>query len=222
MPIVNFDAVNVKQCIVLGGCGYVFPEGDVVDLEFGHDAFVIQSGDSTIEHISYLEVVEINIDGPGRVTSGGGFIGGGFGVAGAIEGMAVATILNRLMSRTKIHTFITLVTHMGELHLHYGDMEPGALRIALSWVFSTLRKFDPKWIHTQLERLEEMHTQKALSDSEFERLKQRLVARPLRADLSARMGKCPSCEEKIPLLSQECPKCKAYFSHGAAWQVKPL
>lgn len=222
MPIENFDSVTVRQCTVLGGCGYVFPEGDIVDLEFNRDAFVIQTGDSTTERISYLEVVEINISGPGSVTTGGGFIGGGFGVVGAIQGMAVAAILNQLMSRTKIHTFITLVTHAGELHLHYGDMEPGALRIGLSWVFSTLRKFDPKWIRTQLERLEEMHKQRALNDSEFERLKQRLIARPLRPDLSARIGKCPSCDEKIPLLSQECPKCKAYFSHGAAWKVKPL
>src|SRR5262249_16799941 len=83
------------------------------------------------ETIPYPEIVDFSITGPGTVTTGGGFIGGGFGVAGALEGMAVAAVLNALTSRTKVHTFIGLVTHQGELFLHYEGMEPGALRIAL-------------------------------------------------------------------------------------------
>lgn len=35
-------------------------------------------------------------------------------------------------------------------------------------------------------------------------------------------GKCPSCEQIIPLTSKECPKCQASFGEGATWRVKPL
>jgi hypothetical protein len=40
--------------------------------------------------VSYLEVDQINIGGPGTVTTGAAFTGGGFGVSGAIEGIAIA------------------------------------------------------------------------------------------------------------------------------------
>lgn len=216
------DTININQCTVLGGVGYPFLPGDTVDLRFGRDALVIETADSTSADIPYLEIVDIVINGPGSITTGGGFIGGGFGVEGALEGMAVGLILNRLTSRTKIHTFIALVTHLGELHLHYGNMEPSALRIALSEVFTALRRLDPTWLHTRLKRLEAHHIQKLLSDGDFERLKQRLLVPPKREDLAARIGRCPGCDATIPLLSEECPKCKAQFGTAAAWKVRPL
>ena len=52
----------------------------------------------------YSEVEGLEIGGPGLVKTGGGFVGGGFGARGAIEGMAIAAVLNGLTTRTSIKT----------------------------------------------------------------------------------------------------------------------
>ena len=44
--------------------------------------------------------MRLEIGGPGLVKTGGGFVGGGFGARGAIEGMAIAAVLNGLTTRT--------------------------------------------------------------------------------------------------------------------------
>jgi hypothetical protein len=174
------EALQLLACTVLGGTGYIFSPGDKVNIRFGPEILVVQSADgSKAEDIPFLEVVELSISGRGSVTTGGGFIGGGFGVEEALEGMAIGKILNVLTTRTKIHTFIALVTHLGELHLHYGGMEPGALRIVLSKVFTKLRRLDPIWMNERLARLETLLSQKAISDREFDYLKCRLLDPPI-------------------------------------------
>lgn len=172
------SALTVKKCTVLGGAGYIFASGDTVDLVFHPDKLMVQADENMSAEIPYLELVDILISGPGTVVTGGGFMGGGFGVEGALEGMAAATILNMLSTRSKIHTFLTLVTHLGELHLHYGGMEPSALRISLSEVFTLLRRLDPTWLSNRLQKLEVLHAQKLLNDVEFDGLKQRLLFPP--------------------------------------------
>lgn len=54
------------------------------------------------------EVVVIQVDGPGRVTTGGGFIGGGVGLMGALEGIGIARMLNALTTRSTVQTFIEI------------------------------------------------------------------------------------------------------------------
>ena len=48
---------------------------------------------------SYDQVDAVDIGGPGLVRSGGGFEGGGFGLAGAAERMAIAAVLNAITSQ---------------------------------------------------------------------------------------------------------------------------
>ena len=211
----------LNPCVCLGGSGYDFVAGDTMRLEFTDASMSVIASDGAKATIHYLEVVDIQIAGPGKVSSGGGFIGGGFGVTGAIEGMAVAAILNGLTSKSKVYTFLTMLTHVGELHFHYEGMEPSALRIALAKVFTTLRRQDTHWIHTRLELLESNHKLGNLAADDFEVMKKRLLEPPHNTDLSARKGSCPSCRKVIPLLSEECPKCRASFT-GIAWKVQPL
>ena len=35
------------------------------------------------------------------------------------------------------------------------------------------------------------------------------------------IGVCPSCGVALPLSALKCPKCKALFGAGSAWQVQP-
>lgn len=216
------DVIVIQRCIILGGAGYPIVAGDLVDLHFGYDTLLVKYGDCTSIDIPYLELVDISIGGPGNIVTGGGFIGGGFGVEGAIEGIAVAVILNRLTSRSKIHTFITVLTHVGELHLHYGGMEPSALRIALSEVFTKLRRLDPAWMRTRLERLEVQRSQKLLGDDDFERLKLRLLVPPAQEKPMPRLETCARCHSIIDFPSEGCSKCKSIFGDGRAWKVGPI
>lgn len=208
------------SCTVLGGFGHAVVPNETVDLLFREKSFEIRAGDRTSEEIFYLELVELEISGPGTVARGGGFIGGGFGIGGAIEGIAIAGILNALTTRYKVHTFLTLVTHMGEIHLHHGGMEPAALRIALAEVFVILRRQDVGWMHARRAVLEEQRA--SMHESEHELLVSRLLRPRHHQSLDERSGRCPNCDAIIPLISAACPRCDARFGQGASWSVTPI
>src|SRR5437879_5172452 len=117
--------VRLEYCVVLGGSGYRLTAGREATVDFLADsiAFYINSmvgaGPAAADaRITYPEVIGIQIEGPGAVSRGGGFIGGGFGFEGALEGIAIATVLNALTTKTKIHTFIQILSDVGEVFLH--------------------------------------------------------------------------------------------------------
>jgi len=58
--------------------------------------------------VPYSEVEDVEIGGPGLVKTGGGFIGGGFDVTGALEGMAIASVLNAPTRRTSVKTVLRI------------------------------------------------------------------------------------------------------------------
>lgn len=170
--------LRLDHCTVLGGAGYALRVGSEITVAFERDRALLwpDTGRADIETIPYVEIKSITIGGPGSVTTGGGFIGGGFGVEGALEGMAIALVLNALTTRAKIHTMIEIITLRGEIFLHYGKMESTALRIYLSPVFACLRDLDVSWVTDQLERMAALRDRQILSEDEFARLKQRLLA----------------------------------------------
>ena len=197
-------------CTVLGGSGYSLPAGAEVDVGFGHSVLVIQTRNSgRVEQISYPEVASIAITGPGRVTTGGGVIGGGFGITGALEGMALAAILNTLTTRTQIHTILEIITHRGELFVHYGDIEPSALRIALSPVFARLRELDPAWLTDRLNRLTSLRDRNILSAEQCERLTHQLTT-PLSPVLESPPSALLTKDQREKLARGLCPDCDAY------------
>ena len=140
----NFTEISLKGFLCLGSAEFPFAPGEQVDVLFAQSGVILQ-GKTRSARFSYFELAELEITGPGTVTTGGGFVGGGFGVEGALQGMAISAILNGLTTRSKIHTFITLITNFGELHLHYDKMEPSALRVVLASVFQRMRSCDPNW-----------------------------------------------------------------------------
>jgi hypothetical protein len=85
-----------------------------------------------VVQIPYRDVEVVDIGGPGLVKSGGGFSGGGFGVAGAVEGTAIAAVLNILTAQTAIKTIVRIQAAGCELFLLCTTTEPEALRIGLS------------------------------------------------------------------------------------------
>lgn len=236
----HFNRLHLQDCTVLGSNGFPFSVGGKVNLAFDENNLHCLGASRTVS-FGYVELAELQISGPGSVTSGGGFIGGGFGVDGALQGIAIAGVLNLLTTRSKIHTFLNIVTNFGELHLHYGEMEPGALRMALAAVYVKLRRLDPAWIDTRLRVLEAQKNASVLTEEQFSAAKHRLLVASdwkdpvaeakdlqLLRDASEKTalqngpkGTCPNCDNLISMQAESCPRCKAAFGVGSAWQVIP-
>lgn len=212
--------VVLAECIVLGGAGLGAVVGEVVHLEFTNRAISVIGSDQTKIEVALAEVADIFISGPGMVTTGGGFGGSGFSVSGALEGIGIATILNAITTKTKIHTIIGIITNIGELHVHYGSLESGALRMELAPVFSSLRTINPAWIDEREAVIRRLFETKVIDELEFKRLQSRLLMGHA-VGAGPRMGRCPSCSEHLPVTAPECPKCHANFGKGAAWRVIP-
>lgn len=237
MSTADSNSTTLADCTVLGANGFPFAIGSKVSLGFDANSVHCTNAARTAS-FNLAELAELNISGPGSVTSGGGFIGGGFGVDGALEGMAVATVLNLLTTKTKVHTFLTLIANFGELHLHYSGMEPSALRMALAPVYVRLRRLDPIWQESRLKVLQTQHATGLLTSEDLDAAKNRLFVASDWKDPTLEAaeikllhqvaldggpkGQCPNCANIIPLHADSCPKCKAVFGVGSAWQVKPI
>ena len=89
--------------------------------------------------VPYSEIEDIEIGGPGIVRTGAGFVGGGFGATGAIEGIGIASILNGLASRTSIETILRIQGTGFEIFLFYAKATPEQLRIELSRPLAAFR-----------------------------------------------------------------------------------
>ena len=94
--------------------GYV-PEsaitpGWLYDVLFLEDCLVVLAHRqaNVLAEVPYAQVEDVAIGGPGLVKTGGGFVGGGFGMGGAVEGMAIAAVLNALTTRTSVKTMVQM------------------------------------------------------------------------------------------------------------------
>jgi hypothetical protein len=115
--------------------------GQRYDLLFFEDRLLIVPCRRTevLAVLPYGAVEDVEIGGPGLVRTGGGFVGGGFGAAGAIEGMAIASVLNGLTSRTSVKTIVRIQAANCELFLLHTRMPPDQLRIELAHPLGVIR-----------------------------------------------------------------------------------
>ena len=134
----------VPEVIYLGGHapGSGLAARKSYDLRFLTDSVAVlpcrRAG--SLVQVPYRDVEVVDIGGPGLVKSGGGFAGGGFGVAGAVEGMTIAGVLNALTTKTKIRTVVRIQAAQCELFLLSTTTEPETLRIELSQALGAIRQ----------------------------------------------------------------------------------
>jgi hypothetical protein len=135
--------VNLRAVVYLGG--YV-PEtaifaGERYDVRFLEKQLVVVPcrQAEVLAEVPYSEIEDIEIGGPGLVRTGGGFAGGGFGVQGAVEGMAIAAVLNAMTTRTSIKTVVRIQGTHCELFLLHTAATPEQLRIQLSRPLAAIR-----------------------------------------------------------------------------------
>jgi hypothetical protein len=124
--------------------------------------------------------LEVEIEGAGEVTSGGGFFGGGFGLQGAAVGMLAASALNALTTSSHMDTVVHLQTPNVKAYLLYGEMTPVALRRTLAPVFLRLRQESSAastagsggdHVVDRLHKLADLLDRDLITQEEFERLK---------------------------------------------------
>jgi hypothetical protein len=133
------DADVVLPVRVLGGCGVPLAVGAAVGIRFTAERVVFVTEKGAACDVPSTTLQDIAIGGPGFVTSGGGFIGGGFGLAGFVQGVALASILNKVTTSSQIVTVVAIMGDGWEVHGLNTVAEPGALRIQLAPVFTRLR-----------------------------------------------------------------------------------
>ena len=146
---------------------------------------VLGEGDNPQIEIPLAEVTGIEVGGPGKTSTSAGVFGGGFGVEGAAEGMAIAGLINAATKRTKVDSRLRVSSRRGEIHLRHTIFTPDQLRVTFSPIFvylqaATHRPTQPSAADdpiAQLERLVKLRETGALREDEFQAARAPLVKR---------------------------------------------
>jgi Short C-terminal domain len=184
------DERAVPRCVYLGGVNVPVPVGAEVDLLFGSAGIDVHHspparGRGPIAQLTYAAQFSVELSGPGRFTTGGGFAGGGIGLEGAAAGMAVAAVLNALSTRTRVESVIAVLSADYEGFFLCREHDLDELRRLLAPVFVRARQItggpvDPEAtpsagggadLVATLERLTALHQAGALTEEEFRRAK---------------------------------------------------
>jgi len=82
------------------------------------------------------DIRRIQAGGVGEYTTGGGWVGGGFGVRGAFEGAAFAAVMNWLTTRRQMDSILRLEFDDAEVTFGLETHAPGRLEIEISAVLA--------------------------------------------------------------------------------------
>jgi len=140
MPGASGDLLGrIRACKVLGATG--FPDiGKRCDLVFTRSSVQLVSRGHPTVSVALDSIVALDVSGAGGA-SGSRFFGGGFGLQGAVTGMAVAGALNALGNDARVYSDIRVrTTESAEIVVRFGGMDAAQVRAALTPVFEALRK----------------------------------------------------------------------------------
>jgi hypothetical protein len=118
--------------------------GPPCNIVFSWDYIGVHTASGETDRIPYSEVNSLDVSGQGtRVfTRNAGIIGGGFGVTGALEGMALAHLANAATTRTTTirDTVVNFRAGQRAILMQSETFEPDALRIILSPVYHRIER----------------------------------------------------------------------------------
>jgi len=172
--------VNVK---VLGGAGWEKHKEESRLLSLTDKSVLLSDVKSRTQvEFPFENLFGIEIGGPGKKTGNLGLMGGGFGVEGALKGMAAATIVNLLTTHSSTKTVLRITAKESEVVLFTSDLEPDGARMFLSPAFLVLSKKQnstagpPKSMSYELKELSSLRASGVLSEKEFVMAKQKILA----------------------------------------------
>jgi hypothetical protein len=178
---------RIASGTVIGGSGYPIPARVGCKLDFRSDKIVIaalvQGGQyQGVALAEYVDVTSLQVGGRGAITTGGGFVGGGFGLKGIVTGVLLAGALNRATTRTTIETVIHFRTREGELILLNTQYTPEQLSVMLSPVVNRIEVAHQQTTQQtqaspldQLRDLGELRASGTISEEEFQSLKATII-----------------------------------------------
>lgn len=182
----NVGGTYIRDCTLLGGHGHGIGHGARCSVEFRGDQLLIEPVEGERACFDCKDIELFDIGGKGLVTSGGGFSGGGFGAEGALLGMGVASVLNRLTTSKGIDTVVHIQARDREAWLQYPHETPDALRMRLAAALAAIdgarreaQGATPRAtsVTDELARLSELHSQGVLTANEYTAAKARLIER---------------------------------------------
>jgi hypothetical protein len=184
--VLKAEFVLVTGFVLLGGSGYDVEIGATCSVITLPDAVDVRAelGGVGVATILYTEMTGLDV--ADDTTQSPRYIGGGFGLAGAAEGLLVASLLNSLTRKSKVNTGLAITSAHGELLLSHKNIAAAELRRRLSLMFTRFRAArheadnavaraaDPM---ANLERLAKLREQGLLSDEEYESARRLQVRR---------------------------------------------
>jgi hypothetical protein len=180
------DIKLVGGFTVVGGSGMALPAHAVCSIltltEVVHVTVEI-GPTSDILAIPYAEITALEIEG-GAKTTGTSFVGTGSGLAGTLEGIIIASALNKATQKTKVNTGLYIRSVRGEIILHHGEFMPSTVRQLLSpmWTrFDAAKRADTGASSDNplalLTSLEELRSAGLITDAEFASKKAEILSR---------------------------------------------
>lgn len=171
--------------IFIGGAGVPLEPQQEVTIQADKHGLTISQGEHGIWHKSYEGLIGLQASGEGVFQTGGGWVGGGFGISGALTGAAFASIMNVLTTRTHIDCLVRFVYPGVDASFKILSHTPEALQIALSGVRNWLETSTSKTPEEpqnkaslpaveELERYWALFEKGAISKAEYEKAKNKL------------------------------------------------
>lgn len=231
---------SLRECAVVSAAGYAFFSDEKVALAFGTTCVGVAAEGRDPVAVPYFELAELSLGNHAITTTGHTYPDFGL-FGGLLSGGSTNKEVTSSTTQPSAQTFISLVTHVGELHLLYTGLPPAVLRMLLAEAFTVWRQHQPDWLEKRRKSIDAYVDREGLDEQTRTALKERLFTSLVPAapppapsglftgaamagdsDAPVRMGVCPSCKTTIPFFSEECPKCQALFGPDSAWQVRPL
>jgi len=163
--------------------GTRIPYGASCEIDFSSDGVRI-TAHGLEEFTSYADILALQVSGSVKHSSAG-VLGGGFGVAGAAEGMLAASVINSLTSTTSIYSVVRLAARNAEYVFVSHTVDSGSLNMTLTPVQLRIRQAqavaqspgspaNPS-VADELTKLAQLRDAGVLSDAEFAAAKARLL-----------------------------------------------
>jgi hypothetical protein len=185
--VISSQEIATIESVFLGGAGVPLKTYEKSTLIVSRKGFSIGQGGSSIWTQTFEGLNGIQITGEGLYQTGGGWIGGGFGISGALQGAAFASVMNALTTRTHNDCYFRFVYPGTDATFQVLSHTPRDLEIALSGVRNWLETRNPVSISSaqvisstsrveQLEKLHQLFEKGILSEAEYKAEKQRILA----------------------------------------------
>ena len=186
--IIGSQSEVVLDSVYLGGAGIPLKTYQKTLIHVSENGFLIGQPNESMWANSYEGLIGIQISGEGLYQTGGGWIGGGFGVGGALKGAAFASVMNALTTRTHNDCYFRFVYSGVEGNFQILSHTPRDLEIALSGVRNWLETRSVEIPNEQkgnslassadeLEKLWELHKKGILTEEEFKKEKRKILDR---------------------------------------------